>query len=307
MAAYRPITMAPRRLLALVALLGLVSACGDAAAQRDPEAEPEAAAGQPPPLTLHRPDGDVDLDAWSYCYLTEAEDGSSSSGGCADGPPPEHPPELHVDDAATFAFPLDGWEFSADFRPAGDRAERCRREWSTPVRREGERYVIPAVVPAGAWDVDVFGRGGTGNDLSATFRWVTRGDGATKPVVTGTAFFLGPPSLGTPMTAPSPTVRLSGLVTEPAEASARFRLTASGGEELSFVLELAPGRCARDGVITFVTPTGPSEIDLAGAPPFTYTVDATLDGVTSTGTGSWPDDLVANGNDLELTFDPPIG
>ena len=109
------------------------------------------------------------------------------------------------------------------------------------MRQEGERYVIPAVVPAGAWDVDVFGRGGPGNDLSATFRWVTalrRGRGAG---VTGTAFFVGPPSLGTPMTAPSPTVRLSGLATEPAEASARFRLTASGGEELAFVLELAPG------------------------------------------------------------------
>ena len=56
------------------------------------------------------------------------------AGGCADGPPPEHPPELHADDAATFAFPLDAWDFSADFHPAGDRAERCRREWSTPVR-----------------------------------------------------------------------------------------------------------------------------------------------------------------------------
>ena len=75
--------------------------------------------------------GDVDLDAWSFCFFAEAEDGSSSRGSCADGAPPEHPPELRADGAATFAFPLDGWEFSADFHPAGERAERCRREWST--------------------------------------------------------------------------------------------------------------------------------------------------------------------------------
>ena len=136
-------------------------------------------------------------------------------GGCADGAPPEHPPELQADDAATFAFPLDGWDFSADFHPAGDRAERCRREWSTPVRHEGDRYVIPAVVPAGAWDVDVFGRGAA---RQRPVRDVPLGDRLRRDRggrSTGTAFFVGPPSLGTPMTAPSPTVRLSGLVTEP--------------------------------------------------------------------------------------------
>ena len=175
-----------------------------------------------------------------------------------------------------------------------------------PVRHEGDRYVIPAVVPAGAWDVDVFGRGGT---RQRPVRHVPLGDRLRRGrgAGDGHGVFVGPPSLGTPMTAPAPTVRLRGLTTEPAEARGRLRLTASGGEELAFVLELAAERCTRDGVITFVTPTGPSEIDLTGAPPFTYAVDVTLDGVTSTGTGSWPDDLVANGNELELTFDPPIG
>ena len=295
------------RLLALVALIGLVAGCGDAAAIRDRAETSREVTDRPPPLTLYGTQGEVELDAWSFCFFAEAEDGSSNRGSCADGAPPEHPPELRADDAATFAFPLDGWDFSADFHPAGERADRCRREWSTPVRQEGDRYVIPVVVPAGTWDVDVFGRGEPGNDLTTTFRWVTAGAAQTETGVTGTAFFIGPPSLGTPMTAPSPTVRLSGLATEPAEASARFRLTASGGEELALELRLAPGRCARDGVVSFVTPTGPSEIDLSGAPPFTYAVDVTLDGVTSTGTGTWPDDLVANGDELELTFDPPIG
>jgi hypothetical protein len=250
----------------------------------------------------------VELPAWSYCYAIEAADGSSSEGGCADGAAPEVPPVLQGDGTAEFTFPLDGWNFSADFRPAGQPLGRCRRQWSTPVRLDGDRYVVPAVVPAGTWDVDVFGRSEeAGNDLSATFRWVTSSDPATAPAVQAAAYFLGPPSLGTPMTASAPTLRLTGLTTEPDDARGRLTLTASGGEQLTFVLEGAPDGCDLDGVTSLVTPTGPSEINIAGAPPFTYAVDVTLDGTTHTGTGSWPDDLVANGNELALTFEPPIG
>ena len=69
------------------------------------------------PLSLHRPEGELDLEAYTWCYHDE-----SGASGCADGARPAQPPPTSGEGPLTFSLPLDGWSFTADFgrlpRPA---------------------------------------------------------------------------------------------------------------------------------------------------------------------------------------------
>ena len=222
---------------ALVALLGLVSACGSCGPRvtadgRTRRPSPPAISRRRPPSVATVRTGDVDLDARVVLLPHRGRGRLHSSGGCADGPPPEHPPELHVGTTPrTFAFP----STAGSSAPTSDRRAIARAmpaRWSTPVPvRKGDRYVIPAVVPAGAWDVDVFGRGGTGNDL---IRDVPLGDPRRRHEAGRHGrrrSSSAAPSLGTADDGTEPDRAPERAGPEPAEARRAVRLTASGGEE----------------------------------------------------------------------------
>lgn len=165
------------RLLTLVGLIGLASACGVKDALHEETEVRGNLLDDPPALTLLTRAGGVELPAWTYCL--QRETGESSVGGCADGGPPRWPPRLEAVDTAAFTFPERDWAFFAEFRPVAEKKQPARHpsRW-TPVTRQGDHYVIPALGPAGVWDVDVSGHSVTdlGNNMVTTFRWVTDTD-----------------------------------------------------------------------------------------------------------------------------------
>jgi len=301
--------MKVRRLLLLVALLGAAGACGDAEGISGQTRVGDQLLDTPPALTLLTPSGDVELPTWSYC--TQQEAGEVSVGGCAGGGPPRRPPRLQSDGTAAFRFPHDDWTFVAEFRPAAERKEpACRPRWSAPVSREGDRYVIPALGPAGAWDVDVSGHSTTelGNDMVTTFRWVTSTDSDIPIPAWAQIGFHNPPLDGVRKGAYGPSVRLEGLSPEPTTATGTFTVTADGGESESFELESDEDDCAADGLVTLGYGLASEERDIDGDTPFTYRLEVVLDQTTYVGTATWPDDGESPGSSEVLVNDwePPL-
>ncbi|MGH9250910.1 MAG: hypothetical protein ACRD0W_15500, partial [Acidimicrobiales bacterium] len=74
----------------------------------------------PPPVTVRSHSNVLELELWTYCYAS----------GCADGMPPTDPRDVGDTDHVRVEFPLDGWEFTALFRPAG---VDCPREHAVPL------------------------------------------------------------------------------------------------------------------------------------------------------------------------------
>ena len=121
-------------------LVAILAACGQESSSPTTDGgstggSPSAARGSvqgPPPLALQRPEGEVDLPAYSWCYHDD-----SGVGGCADGAPPTDPPQTAATDPLTFTFGLEGWEFTASFRQPGPRAE-CERAIQADVVARGD-------------------------------------------------------------------------------------------------------------------------------------------------------------------------
>jgi hypothetical protein len=273
-----------------------------------PGATERAAPGTsaPPPLTLHRPEGDVDLEAWTYCFSNP----DSGSAGCADGGPPEDQAATSAAGEVAFSFPLEGWAFTADFVLTGDDGY-CRNALTTAVEQQDDgTYVVPALGPAGTWDVMITGYGDTGNDLATSFRWTTSADSDHPTPATGNVGFMGPPmSRDEAPIAFGPSLLLSGLVPEPASASADLVLPDAAGAP-SYPMELQPDRCHHDGVLSLAASGEPgAEVDLPdlGEPPYRTEVHLTMDGASYVGVGSWPDDLQPrSSNQLVLEWTPPL-
>lgn len=306
--------MRARNVLVLLAVAATVSACGSADSQRGREQPPrtevgEQPAGRPPPLVLRTQAGTVRLPAWAYCYSRQR--GEEVVGSCGDGGPPRPPPRIETDGSASFTFAGEDWRFVAEFRPVGELgAPQCRPRLRTQVGKEGDDYVIPALGPAGVWDVDVSGRSRTdaGNDLITTFRWVTSADSGLVPPAWAAVKFQTPPSARPRQAAYGPDVRLEGLFPEPSTASVMFTVTSEGGETRSFALAQGEDDCAADGLVTFGPSATPEEPDVVGDGPFAYRLDVVLDGTAYVGEASWPDDLESPGNSdvLVTSWEPPL-
>ena len=261
----------------------------------------------PPPLTLHRPEGDVDLEAWTWCYQDE-----SGAGGCADGRPPDNPPATEAAGPLTFSFPLEGWSFTASFRTPGPYRD-CERQLSAPIEAAGDgTYELAALGPAGPWEVQISGNGDEGGDLSTTFRWTTPSDSTVSPAAVGLVGLLGPPSVyeDKDLEAYGPDLYLTGLSDEPTEATAELVLS-DGDVSATYPMEASrKDDCPGDGALYFSGQAAAGQaVDLPdlGEPPYSYEVHLVMDGRSYTGTGRWPDDLTPpSSNSLELTWSPPL-
>lgn len=258
---------------------------------------------------LRTPSGGVELPAWSYCYSRQA--GGRTLASCGDGGPPWSPPRLDTDGSASFTSPEEDWQFVAEFRPVvKTKVSACRARLRTPVEHEADRYVIPALGPAGVWDVDVSGHSRTevGNDLITTFRWATSTDSDVVPPARALVGFQNPPSEGVRQGAYGPTVSLEGLFPEPSAAAATLTVTARDGQTQSFTMKRDEEQCPVDGLVTFGNRTAADERDLDGEAPFTYQLEVVLDAATYVGTATWPDDLESPGSsDVLVThWEPPL-
>jgi hypothetical protein len=287
-----------------VALLLVATACGDEPARTvtggdsadQPEDERLASDIEyPPDVTVSGGGAKLDLQPYAFCW----------GNACADGIPPDPPPDIGSADELVVEFPEPGWTFTASFRRAGDPCARTQTAELEPLTKSTHRLVPHGA--AGSYDVDLFGQGD--GDLSVRLRWTTPADGPL-PVPEAHLGVLADndgvvDSYGVELS-------VTNLASSPDHATAVVTVAASGGEELSFeptLTSLAPAGC--DAVEGQVYWTGPDakgkEAAALGDPPFTYTVELTLDGTAYVATATWPDDIIP---DLEpyvsLAFDPPL-
>lgn len=288
--------MTPGRLRCLVPLLAaggaLAAGCGTATPAGPgtgggPES-PELEA--PPPVLISYDGGSSRLEPWTFCFAN----------GCADGAPPEHPHDVGRAAEVRVSYPLDGWRFAVEFRPAGERCGRSQYAELEP-DDDGTTTVRPLGY-AGTYDVTLSGRGD--GDLFTTFRWTTTEDGPL-PVPSGRAAVLA--DHDGELDSYGVEVALSDLAGSPRRAEAAVKVTAEDGSSVTIRPRRLRG-CQPEGTVFWSAPD--DEGRTAAALPgetFTYRVAVSLDGSRHVGTATWPDDLIkGNEPSLDLEFSPPL-
>jgi hypothetical protein len=236
-------------------------------------------------------DGSFELRAWTYCY----------GNVCADGFPPEDPPDVGDPDEVVVEFPLPGWSFTAYLRPAGD---ECGRELEMPLEPTGDgAFVLHPVGHANTYDVTLFGVGG--GDLFVSFRWTTPKDGPLPAPEARLALLADHDGL---VDSYGVELAVNNLARTPREASATITVRDGTGETVSFEATRAHAGCLPEGTIYW---DGPDRQGLAAAAlgdgPFTYEVELVLDGISYVATADWPaDEIVGNEPSVALDFTPDL-
>jgi hypothetical protein len=287
-----------------VVLAGLVlvlTACGSSTGE--PRAADETTAGlsdTPPPIRLVVDGDEVDAFQGSFCWQ-----GTDGAGMCADsvGAALSDLPDVGSPESVAFRFPLPDTTFTASFDPVG---EGCSRTFEGHVVDLGDGdYRVDPAGPPGRYRVSVMGRASQG-EAPGEFAWTT-------PV----AGDLGEPAASMGIVwKPHQRVESSGfllnvanLAATPRQAAATVTVTASDGARRAFDAGKAQLGCPEQGYVSFSErgdSIGTAVVDL-GPPPFTYDVALELDGASYDGTGTWPDDELANtGGSVTLTFSPPL-
>ncbi len=263
----------------------------------------------PPPATLHLPDGDLEVPVVSSCWMT------GGAGVCRDGAFPEHFVDAGSPDSVDFSFPVDGWTFQADFRPAGSlqpgAAEHCWRSRMVVLepQADGEFHLKP-LGPPGTYAVGLFGNGPQG-DWSGTFLWTTTSVGAEPPVTATTGMVWAPH--GEIEGDRGFTLSVAGLSSTPETATVSVTATAANGRSTTFDGGRPSLGCPESGTVDWWEWNGrrSQQVVALGPAPFTYDVTLVLDGVEHHATATWPDDHVEDPfNDdpapVPLVFDPPL-
>lgn len=257
----------------------------------------------PPPVVVSGGGRELRLVPWSFCWS------GPGAGVCADGRPPEDPPDIGDPGQVDVAFPATGFGFVATAERHG---VRCGRSESAPLQPTGETtWRLSPLGPAGDYDVTLAGRSTESapdkGDLAVTFRWHTPRAGASEPPAATASVLAGQPG---DVRSDGVELAVHDLRTTPAagQASARVVVTSANGASLPVDLERRTSDCVPEGSVFF---TGAKQLgDRAatlGPAPFRYDVSLVLDGVTYRGTGAWPDDVdPACAPCTRLRFDPPL-
>lgn len=251
---------------------------------------------KPPPVVVHAGSDTIELEPWTYCWAN----------GCADGAPPENPPDVASPSELIVEFPEPGWEFSADFKAADDPCARVQTASLESVSDTTHRLTPHGV--AGTYDVTVFGRGDAG-DLFVTVRWTTPIDG---PMPEPDAYVGIIADNDGQVDSYGVEMSVTNLAESPESASVSIAVEAAGGDSVT----IQPDRrstgyddCSDiEGSLWWDAPEDiGDEAAALGEPPFTYVVTLTLDGVDYVATATWPDDVRPNWEPyVDLTFTPPL-
>lgn len=249
----------------------------------------------PPDVTVHGGGSSLVLQPYTFCY----------ENGCADGAPPDPPPEIGSPDELVVEFPEPDWTFTASFQRADD---PCARTQTAELERLAPtRHRLTPYGAGGTYDVNLFGRGD--GDLFVSLRWTTPADG---PPPEPEAWLGVLASHDGTIDSYGVEMSVTNLAASPERASARITVTAAGGEQLAFdptAVSRAPERCdAVEGALSWDGPDvfGRRAATL-GDPPFTYTVALELDSTTYVATATWPDDEDPDrAPAVPLTFDPSL-
>lgn len=273
--------IAPALVVLLVAAVALAG-CADGSGGFAP--------GEVTPVVLHLGRGDVAIQPWTYCL----------GNGCADGAPPAHlvdagsPAEVH------FGFGRQGWDFQATFRSL----DPCPRTVTVPVEHDDDEYVVRPAGAAGAWQVDLTGRG-PGGDVATSFAWTTPRAGSFPAAAHGSVAVLADHD-GT-LDSYGVELWLDDLAERDPAATATITVTSAAGRSTTIAPRLAQD-CTAAGSLRF---TAPRKAGLAatslGRGPFEYRVEVSLHGRSYVGTGTWPDgeapDLAPH---VPLTWSPRL-
>lgn len=243
----------------------------------------------PPPYRLRYDGRELALRPHTWCYES----------GCLDGFS-EDPPSVGSPATIRVRVPVEGWDLSATFAPAG---QRCGRRQTVQPLREGDWYVLRPAGPAGSYDVELFAQGE--GDMVATFGWATPADGEL-PEPRGRLAVIAEDdgradSYGVEL-------MLENLARTPRSAAARITVTAASGRSLTFDANRSGQRCWPAGTVYFDGPDvqGEAAATLGGF-PFTYAVTVTLDGATYRASAVYPrDGLADNEPSVGLDFSPAL-
>lgn len=264
---------------------------GGGTVEATPAEDPYPDLEGPPPVTVRFGDQAIELASWSYCF----------GAVCADGFPPEPPPDIGSPASVLVEFPLSGWSFTATFRPTGD---RCGREHQVPLTpTEDGAFALQPPGRADTYDVTLFGDGG--GDLAVTFRWTTPTDGPLPRPEARLALLADHDGR---LDSYGVELHISNLARTPEDASATITVRSDIGDAIRFEAIRSDDRCLPEGTVYW---DGPDSKGLAAAAldggTFTYEVDLVLDGGRYVGTGRWPTDvIVGNEPSVALTFSPPL-
>jgi hypothetical protein len=265
---------------------------------------PRTPAGRPPPIQLMVGGETVNVEPSSFCWTSPPDANGTASGTCADGWTPDQDlTDAGRPEAVDFWFFADGdWKFQATFSELG---EKCPRRITVPVERTGEHaFAIAPAGLAGDYRVDLFGRG-SGNDVSASFKWTTPVDGT---FVQPDAYMGLVSDAGGDLNTYGLELSISDLSAQPETAQAEVTVTAANGRSMSIDANRQDGGCHAEGSAYFTGSDAQSRqvLDL-GPAPYTYAVTLTLDDATYLGQGVWPTDERRSATPyVTLTFDPPL-
>lgn len=302
----RPMSM--RVATALTAIIVLAACGGGDPMSGDSSSSSPPEVGQPspendrvtpditrPPAVIVRGGAELSLDAFTACF----------GNGCFDGPPTEPLPDIGAADSIDVDFPIEGWQFSAEFVEAD---VECGRRMITQLEQMGPTmHQLDPIGPAGTYDITLFGRAmnsDVGGDLFVAFRWTTDVAGA-RPVPSAMASILADhdgdvDSYGIE-------IPITGMAATPESASGEVTVTSSEGNSHTFAIETSDTFCS-EGDLFFTAPDGEGKTAAGlGTSPFTYRIELNLDGVAHIGTAVWP-----NGEQPEcapcttVTFQPPL-
>lgn len=287
-----------RSIATMLVIASAVTACGrttgdvSVAEPSRPTAAPTSDRERPPSVVLTSPDGSTrELEPFTYCY------GSV----CADGLPPEPLPDVGSPQQLLVGFPLEGWSFTAVFRPAG---EDCGREQQVSLARGGDgRFVLRPAGYADTYEVTLFGRGD--GDVLVGFKWTTPTDGPLPEPEARLAVLADHD--GT-VDSYGIELRVENLAQTPDEARAVITVRADDGEQVTFEATRGEAECWPDGTLYW---DGPDEMGkeaaTVGPGPFTYQVELVLDGERYLAEATWPEDVIEGSEpSVALEFTPDL-
>lgn len=263
--------------------------------------QPDDVAVPAPPVTVRSGDHVLDLTAWTTCW---SEPGGEN--GCWDGAPPDDPPDLgRITGDVQVTFPHDGWSFEATLRHP---VESCSLSLPVELEPVDERtWRLPGTGPAGAYEVDVMGRGPEG-DVHVTFAMQTTRAGAVARPTSALDMFYGQDD--SPVIYGAAHLALANLPSTPEEASGLLVVEASDGRRTEVGLIPADTGCVPVGTVSLTEASGAaSERDAVaefGPEPYQIEAQLRLDGTQHVATVSWPQDVDDETSSIPLVYDPPL-
>ena len=263
----------------------------------------EITSAGPPPILVRGGGREHRLTAWSYCWS------GGGRGVCADGHPPELPPDVGAPEELEVAFGAPGFRFVATVELHGVRCGRSQTADLQPTGPTTHRLV--PIGPAGDYVVTLVGRSTDAavdkGDVTTTLRWRTPRAGPNEAPRATASILAGSPagviSLGVDLV-----VNDLRATPGPGRARASVVVTSANGAAVTIELDRRTVECAPEGFVSFGGAKALGErAARLGPAPFRYEVTLVLGSVTHRGSATWPDDVDPSCSPCTpLRFSPPL-